>query len=204
VEQLAALRAIPGLDVVRPADAIETVGAWRAVLTQQCSIPSRPVGLALTRQDVPVLEHTDADAVARGGYVLSDSPGDEPDVVLIATGSEVALAVQAAETLAESGIGARVVSMPCLEWFAAQPAEYRDAVLPPQVRARVSVEAGIALPWHRLLGDAGRAVSLEHFGASADYRVLFTEFGITSAAVVTAARDSIAAASDPPPDPEAR
>jgi transketolase len=195
VEHLAALRAIPGLDVVRPADAVETVGAWQALLEQHVGMSTRPVGLALTRQDVPVLADTDAAAVARGGYVLTDAPGASPHVVLMATGSEVALALEAADVLAESGVGARVVSMPCLEWFEAQPQQYRDEVLPPAVRARVSVEAGVAQPWCRLLGDAGRAVSLEHFGASADYQTLFTEFGITSAAVVAAARASIAAAS---------
>ena len=195
VEQLAALRAIPGLDVVRPADAVETVGAWKALLEQHTALPTRPVGLTLTRQDVPVLAETDATAVARGGYVLSDVAGGAPDVVLVATGSEVALAVEAAATLAESGVGARVVSMPCLEWFQAQPQQYRDEVLPPAVRARVSIEAGIAQPWHWMLGDAGRFVSLEHFGASADYQTLFTELGVTAAAVVAAARASIAAAS---------
>jgi transketolase len=195
VEHLAALRAIPGLDIVRPADAVETVGAWQALLEQHVEMPTRPVGLALTRQDVPVLADTDAAAVARGGYVLRDVAGGPLDVLLVATGSEVALALAAADTLADSGVGARVVSMPCLEWFDAQPQEYRDEVLPPQVRARVSVEAGIAAPWHRLLGDSGRAVSLEHFGASADYQTLFTQFGITPTAVVAAARDSIAAAS---------
>ena len=195
VEQLAALRAIPGLDVVRPADAVETVGAWKALLEQHTALPTRPVGLTLTRQDVPVLAETDATAVARGGYVLSDVAGGAPDVVLVATGSEVALAVEAAATLAESGVGARVVSMPCVEWFQAQPQRYRDEVLPPAVRARVSIEAGIAQPWHWMLGDAGRFVSLEHFGASADYQTLFTELGVTAAAVVAAARASIAAAS---------
>ena len=195
VEHLAALRAIPGLDVVRPADAVETVGAWKALLEQHTALPTRPVGLTLTRQDVPVLAETDATAVARGGYVLSDVAGGAPDVVLVATGSEVALAVEAAATLAESGVGARVVSMPCVEWFQAQPQRYRDEVLPPAVRARVSVEAGIAQPWHWMLGDAGRFVSLEHFGASADYQTLFTELGVTAAAVVAAARASIAAAS---------
>ncbi len=193
VEQLAALRAIPGLDIVRPADAVETVGAWRALLVQQEGLPSRPVGLALTRQNVPVLADTDASAVARGGYVLRDTAG-RPDVLLLATGSEVAIALEAADRLMDEGVQARVVSLPCLEWFDAQPQDYRDSVLPPDVRARVSVEAGVAQPWHRLLGDAGRAVSLEHFGASADYQTLFEEFGITAHAVVDAARATITAA----------
>jgi transketolase len=193
VEHLAALRAIPGLDVVRPADAVETVGAWRALLSQHSEMPSRPVGLALTRQDVPVLAETDPDAVARGGYVVRDTEGS-PDVLLMATGSEVAIALQAADALASDGVRARVVSMPSLEWFDAAPQSYRDEVLPPDVTARVSVEAGVAQPWYRLLGTAGRAVSLEHFGASADYRTLFAEFGITAEAVVQAAHDSLAAA----------
>jgi transketolase len=191
VEQLAALRVIPGLDIVRPADAVETAGAWQALLRRHTDMPSRPVGLALTRQKVPVLADTDADAVDRGGYVLRDSEGS-PDVLLVATGSEVAIAVEAADVLAADGIAARVVSMPCLEWFAEQPAEYREQVLPADVRARVSVEAGVGQPWARLLGDAGHAVSLEHFGASADYETLYEKFGITAAAVVDAARASIA------------
>jgi transketolase len=216
VEQLAALRAIPGLAVVRPADAVETVGAWTALLRRhsgpphsaplpaddpaatgavgRAPVPGGPVGLALTRQDVPVLLGSDAAAVDRGGYVLADSPTDRIDVVLVATGSEVALAVEAAQALRADGVGARVVSMPCLEWFAEQPASYRDSVLPPQVRGRVSVEAGIAAPWAALVGDHGRSVSLEHFGASADYRTLYREFGLTADAVVEAARDSLASA----------
>ena len=193
VEQLAALRAIPGLDIVRPADAVETVGAWSAVLAQHGSLPSRPVGLALTRQNVPVLAETDASAVARGGYVLRDTSG-LPDVLLLATGSEVAVALEAADRLAAQGVQARVVSLPCLEWFDAQPQEYRDSVLPPAVRARVSVEAGVAQPWHRLLGGAGRAVSLEHFGASASYQTLFEQYGFTADAVVEAAHAAMTAA----------
>lgn len=194
VEHLASLRAIPGLDVVRPADAVETAGAWKALLAQHGAMPTSPVALTLTRQNVPVLADTRADEVARGGYVLRDAPGAEPDVVLIATGSEVAIALDAARHLAGEGVGARVVSMPCVEWFAAQPQPYRDSVLPPQVAARVSVEAGIAQSWHVLIGTHGRAVSLEHFGASADYETLFTKFGITADAVAQAAHDSITAA----------
>ena len=191
VEQLAALRAIPGLDVVRPADAVETAGAWRALLRRHSSMPSHPVGLALTRQKVPVLADSDAEAVDRGGYVLRDTHGTA-DVLLVATGSEVAVALEAADALASEGIAARVVSMPCLEWFDAQPDEYREQVLPRDVRARVTVEAAVAQPWSRLLGDAGRAVSLEHFGASADYQTLYEKSGITAEAVVDAARASIA------------
>ncbi len=199
VEHLTALRAIPGLAVVRPADANETVAAWKAVLERA----DRPHGLALTRQNVPVFPRgEDADGqhwggtedVAKGGYVLLDVAGGQPDVVLVGTGSEVQLAVAARATLADRGIRARVVSMPCREWFAEQPASYRDAVLPPGVRARVSVEAGIAMSWRDLVGDAGRSVSLEHYGASADYARIFTEVGITADAVVRAAQDSIEAA----------
>ena len=195
VEHLAALRAIPGLDVVRPADANETVVAWRTVLEHT----DRPAGLCLTRQNVPTFDRSpdggfaSAEGVARGGYVLLDAPDGRPDVVLVGTGSEVALAVAARELLAAQGVAARVVSMPCREWFDAQPADYRDTVLPPAVRARVAVEAGVAQGWRDVVGDAGRIVSLEHFGASAEYRVLFREFGITAEAVVAAAHESLAA-----------
>ncbi|MGQ0777988.1 MAG: transketolase [Pseudonocardiales bacterium] len=192
VEQLASLRAIPGLDMVRPADANETAAAWKAVL-EKCQ---RPTGLALTRQNVPVLEGTDAKGVAHGGYVLSDtSPdlgGGLPDVLLIATGSEVQLAVAAQQALAEEGTKARVVSMPCVEWFDAQDQAYRDQVLPPTVRARVAVEAGVTMPWYRFVGDHGEVVSLEHFGASADWQTLYREFGFTGEAVADAARRSLA------------
>jgi transketolase len=190
IEQLSALRAIPGLNVVRPADANETAYAWKAVLEDV----HHPSGLALTRQNVPVLEGTSAEGVKKGGYVLADhgNADDEHHVVLIATGSEVQLAVEAAKTLAGDGIAARVVSMPCVEWFDAQDQSYRDSVIPPSVKARVSVEAGIAQSWHRFTGDAGVNVSIEHFGASADAATLFREFGFTAEAVVEAARRSIA------------
>ncbi|MEV6621080.1 transketolase [Amycolatopsis sp. NPDC051106] len=187
IEQLSALRAIPGLNVVRPADANETAYAWKAVLEDI----HHPSGLALTRQNVPVLEGTSAEGVAKGGYVLADS-GGTPDVVLIATGSEVQLAVEAKKTLEADGVKARVVSMPCVEWFDAQDAAYRESVIPAGVKARVSVEAGIAQSWHRFTGDAGVNVSIEHFGASADAATLFREFGFTTEAVVDAARRSIA------------
>ncbi|MGH3840303.1 MAG: transketolase [Pseudonocardiaceae bacterium] len=191
VEQLAALRAIPGLDVVRPADANETAAVWKALLEKG----TRPTGLALTRQNVPVLEGTDATGVARGGYVLSDTSTDLdsglPDVVLIATGSEVQLAVAAQQLLAAEGIGTRVVSMPCVEWFDDQDQAYRDQVIPPTVKARVAVEASIAMPWHRFVGENGEVVSLEHFGASADWQTLFREFGFTGEAVADAARRSL-------------
>ncbi|MHA6804862.1 transketolase [Salinifilum ghardaiensis] len=187
IEHLASLRGIPGLSVVRPADANETVAAWRTVLEN----PTGPAGLALTRQGVPTLEGTDSAGVARGGYVLADADDGNPEVVIVATGSEVHLAVEARKNLEAEGVSTRVVSMPCVEWFDAQDAAYREKVLPSAVRARVSVEAGIAQPWERFVGDAGEAVSLEHFGASADYKTLYAEFGITSDAVVDAARRSL-------------
>jgi transketolase len=196
VEHLAAYRAIPGLAIVRPADANETAAAWAAILARH----DGPTGLVLTRQNVPTMPrgtdgYATADGVARGAYVLLDAPdGAEPDVLLIATGSEVQLAVEARAQLAEQQISARVISAPCLEWFDQQDAAYRDAVLPPQVTARVSVEAGIAMPWHKILGQHGVPVSLEHFGASASAETLFEEFGITTAAVVQAARSTLSAA----------
>ncbi|WP_170915034.1 MULTISPECIES: transketolase [unclassified Mycobacterium] len=191
VEHLAALRAIPNLSVVRPGDANETAYAWATVLERQSS--TGPVGLALTRQGVPILEGTSREGVAKGGYVLEAADG-QPDVILIGTGSELQLAVEAKKILAAKGIAASVVSFPCVEWFESQPQEYRDSVLPPSVRARVSVEAGIAQGWYKFVGDAGQIVSLEHFGASADDKTLFREFGFTPDAVAAAAERSIAAA----------
>ncbi len=195
IEHLAALRAIPGLSVVRPADANETVAAWKTVLEN----PTAPAGLCLTRQNVRTfprgVDETGVtwgavDGVAKGAYVLLDTPST-PDVILIGTGSEVEIAVDARDRLAEKGIAARVVSMPCREWFDAQDQSYRDSVLLPDVRARVSVEAAIAQGWKDLVGDAGRCVSLDHFGASAAYTELYEKFGITAAAVVSAAEESI-------------
>ncbi|OQR62581.1 transketolase [Streptomyces maremycinicus] len=191
VEHLASLRAIPGLNVVRPADANETAIAWAEVLRRHATRPA-PHGLALTRQGVPTYA-PNPDA-AKGGYVLAESSTATPDVVLIATGSEVQLAVAARETLEAEGIGVRVVSMPSVEWFDEQPREYRDRVLPPSVKARVAVEAGIGLTWYRFVGDAGRIVSLEHFGASADAKTLFAEYGFTAENVAAAARESLLAA----------
>jgi transketolase len=194
VEHLAALRAIPGLDVVRPADANETAIAWRTILRRT----NKPAGLVLTRQGVPTYDRsegtgfTSADGVERGGYVLIDAEGGAPEVVLIGTGSEVQLAVGAREALQAEGVPTRVVSLPCLEWFREQDQAYQDEVLPPTVRARVSVEAGVAQGWRELVGDAGRIVSLEHFGASGAYQTLFQEFGITVEAVAAAARESLA------------
>ncbi|MDQ8701697.1 transketolase [Streptomyces sp. LHD-70] len=191
VEHLASLRAIPGLNVVRPADANETAIAWREILKRYTKEFGKgtPHGLALTRQGVPTYER-DEDA-AKGGYVLFDAEGGKPEAVLIGTGSEVQLAVQAREQLQAAGVPTRVVSMPCVEWFEEQSQEYRDSVLPPSVKARVAVEAGIGLTWHKYVGDAGRIVSLEHFGASADAKVLFKEFGFTADAVAAAAKGSL-------------
>ncbi|QSB03865.1 transketolase [Natronoglycomyces albus] len=189
IEHLAALRAIPGLDVVRPADANETTVAWKTILEHS----SHPAGLVLTRQAVPTFDRSQvasADNVAKGGYVLSDAQG-QPDVVIIGTGSEVHLALAAQKQLADDGVQARVVSMPCREWFDAQAESYRDSVIPPTVKARVTVEAGIAACWRDLLGDAGEAVSIEHFGASAPYQRIYEEFGVTAEAVALAARRSL-------------
>ena len=189
IEHLSALRAIPHLAVVRPADANETAYAWRSILERGNG--SGPVGLILTRQGVPVLHGTSAEGVARGGYVVGDDGGDEPDVVLIATGSEVQLAVEAQKLLADKDIIARVVSMPCVEWFESQPEDYRDSVLPPSVSARVAVEAGIAQCWHKLVGDTGKIISIEHYGESADAKTLFREYGFTPEAVVDAAEQVV-------------
>ncbi|MEU5889860.1 transketolase [Streptomyces sp. NPDC047461] len=194
VEHLASLRAIPGLNVVRPADANETAIAWREILKRYTKVFGKgaPHGLALTRQGVPTYESNE-DAV-KGGYVLFEASNDAPEVVLIATGSEVHVAVEARERLEADGVPTRVVSMPCVEWFEEQDQGYRDSVLPPSVKARVAVEAGIGLTWHKYVGDAGRIVSLEHFGASADGKVLFQEFGFTAENVAAKARESLAAA----------
>ena len=199
IEHLSSLRAIPGFDVVRPADANETAVAWRTVLERQ----ERPAGLVLSRQNLPVWTREDvpgegekyasAEGAARGGYVMADTEGT-PDVIIIATGSEFEVAIEARQQLAQQGVFARVVSMPCREWFDEQSEQYRESVLPSSVAARVSVEAGVAMSWHDLLGSAGRAVSIEHFGASADAKTLYREFGITPQAVVAAAQESIKAA----------
>jgi transketolase len=194
IEHYAALRAIPGLDFVRPADANETAIAWRTVLEHT----DRPAGLALSRQNLPVFDRSEfgsAEGTARGGYVLAEASGGTPEVILMGTGSEVQIAVAAREALEADGVPTRVVSLPCLEWFAEQDQAYRDEVLPPSVRARVSVEAGVPMGWREYVGDAGRIVGLDHFGASAAYTVLYEEFGLTEEAVVAAARDSLAAAS---------
>ncbi|MGV4415630.1 transketolase [Trueperella pyogenes] len=193
VEHLWAYRAIPGLDIVRPADANETSYAWRGILERT----DRPAGLILSRQNLPVPargegELASAEGVLKGGYVLADS--EAVDVVLIATGSEVAVALEAREELAKDGIGARVVSMPCLEWFAEQSEEYRESVIPSAVKARVSVEAGSTLGWRNLVGDAGRMVGIDHFGESASGSLLLEKYGMTGANVAAAAKESIEAA----------
>lgn len=193
VEHLAALRAIPGLDVVRPADANETVVAWRQALTTT----DRPTGLCLSRQNLPTLDRDvlgSAEGTARGGYVLRDPADGAPQVILIATGSEVAVALDAAELLAADGIAARVVSMPCMEWFRAQDAAYRDEVLPPAITARVAVEAAIAMPWREWVGPDGGFVTLEHFGASAPAEELFERFGFTPDKVAEVARQVVTGA----------
>jgi transketolase len=193
IEQLWALRAIPGLDVVRPADANETVVAWRTILEHT----DRPAGLCLTRQNLPTFDRSDgagfasAEGVARGGYVLVEASTGKPQVILLATGSEVAIAVEAAKRLEAEGLPTRVVSMPCVEWFDAQDAAYRQSVLPRDVRVRVSVEAGIAQGWAKYVGDAGESVSLEHYGASAPYGVLYEQFGLTPDRVTAAVRASL-------------
>lgn len=194
IEHLSAYRAIPNLAVVRPGDANETAQAWKAILEQR-----HPAALVLSRQNLPTPARggdtglAEASGVARGAYVLADTEGT-PDVILMASGSEVQWALEARETLGAQGLGARVVSVPCMEWFEAQPAEYRESVLPASVRARVSVEAGTAMSWRGLVGDAGRSVSIEHFGASGAGSLLFDEYGIDAAHVVGAALESIAAA----------
>jgi transketolase len=189
IEHLAALRAIPKLSVVRPGDANETAYAWQTILARRAG--SGPVGLILTRQGIPVLEGTSADGVAKGGYVLGGTPDEDPDVILIGTGSELQLCVEAQKILSGKGIVASVVSMPCVEWFESQPEEYRNSVLPPTVSARVAVEAAVAQSWHKLVGDTGEIVSIEHYGESADYKTVFREFGFTPEAVVDAAERSL-------------
>jgi transketolase len=186
IEHLAALRAIPKLSVVRPGDPNETAYAWRTILARGAT--SGPTGLILTRQGIPVLEGTSSEGVARGGYVLGGgNPVDDADVIIIATGSELQLGVQAQKLLAEKDIRAYVVSMPCVEWFESQPQEYRDSVLPPDVSARVAVEAAIAQSWYKYVGDTGEIISIEHYGESADDKTLFREFGFTAEAVAAAA-----------------
>jgi transketolase len=190
IEHLAALRAIPGLDVIRPADATETAIAWRTVIEHI----DRPSALCLTRQNVPVIDrstHASADGVSQGAYVLAEASTGTPQVILIATGSEVSIALDARGLLEAEGTPTRVVSMPCREWFEAQEASYRQQVLPPSVKARVSVEAAVGLGWRDFVGDHGETVCLDHFGASAPYKILYEQFGITPERVVAAAHSSL-------------
>ncbi len=195
IEHLAALRAIIGLDVVRPADANETAVAWRTILEHN----DRPAGIILSRQNLPVFDRGEfgsAEGTAKGAYVLAEASGGTPEVILMSTGSEVQIAVAAREQLEAAGTPTRVVSIPCQEWFAEQGPAYRDEVLPPSVRARVSIEAAVAMGWREFVGDAGRIVGLDHYGASASFQKLYDEFGLTAEAVVAAARESIQAAAD--------
>ncbi|HEY0166227.1 MAG TPA: transketolase [Jatrophihabitans sp.] len=187
VEHLASLRAIPGLDVVRPADANETAVIWRTVLEHT----DRPAGLALSRQNLPVLDAAKVVDAGKGGYVLEEASEGLPKVILIATGSEVSLALAARERLEAEGTPTRVVSMPCVEWFRAQDRSYQQQVLPPAVKARVSIEAGVPLGWREIVGEAGEIVALDHFGASANVKVLFEQLGFTPDNVVTAAHTSL-------------
>jgi transketolase len=190
IEHLAALRAIPGLDVVRPADANETAVAWRTILEHT----DRPAGLCLTRQNVPTFDRSQfgsAEGVAKGAYVLAEAGSGTPEVIIIGTGSEVQLAMEARERLEAEGVGTRVVSMPCREWFLEQDPAYRQTVLLPNVKARVSVEAAVALGWREFVGDHGESVSLEHYGASAPYEIVYEQFGITAERVVAAAKASL-------------
>ncbi len=191
VEHLASLRLIPNLAIIRPADANETAIAWREIIKR-----AKPSGFALSRQNLPVIDRAvfaSAEGVANGAYVVSDSSG-LPDVILIATGSELSLAITAQELLLADGIAARVVSAPCLEWFEEMGSAYKTSVLPESVRARVSIEAGVPTGWREYVGDSGISIGLNHFGASAAATVLFKEFGFTAEAIVTAAKESIAKA----------
>jgi len=197
IEQLATLRAIPGLDIVRPGDANEVAYAWKTMLERR----QGPAGIALTRQNIPVFKRGEADATgavfagaentSKGAYTLIDASNNSPELILIATGSEVQLAVAAREQLEAQGIKTRVVSAPCVEWFDEQSEDYRESVLPSSVKARVSVEAGLSLGWNKYVGGFGESVSIEHFGASADYKTLFREFGMTTEAVIEAAHKTL-------------
>jgi transketolase len=197
VEQLATLRAIPGLDMVRPGDANEVAYAWKTILERR----ENPAGIALTRQNIPVFKRGEADETgsvyasaehtSKGAYTLVDASNSKPELIIIATGSELQLAVAARLKLEADGIKTRVVSMPCVEWFEEQSAQYKESVLPSDAKARVSVEAGLALGWSKYVGRFGESVSIEHFGASADYKTLFREFGMTTDAVIAAAHKSL-------------
>ncbi|MCU1659835.1 MAG: transketolase [Pseudonocardiales bacterium] len=187
IEHLAALRAIPRLNVVRPADANETAVCWRATLEHT----DRPIALALSRQNLPVLDPAKVSDADKGGYVLEEASSGLPEIIIIATGSEVSLALVARERLEAEGRPTRVVSMPCFEWFDAQTPAYRQQVLPPGITARVSVEAAVRQGWREIVGDAGEIISIEHFGASAEGSVLFEQFGFTPDRVVAAAHSAL-------------
>jgi len=179
IEHLASLRTIPGLTVIRPADANETAEAWRFALEGK----SGPVALALTRQNLPTLDrstYAPADGLSRGAYILSDTEGRKPEVIVIASGSEVHIALEAAEKLRQKGTAVRVVSMPSWELFEVQPDDYRNKVLPPEIPARVAVETGVPQGWHRYIGNMGEVIGLNRFGASAPYKILFEKFGFTA------------------------
>ncbi|MFE7873845.1 transketolase [Micromonospora humida] len=195
VEHLTALRAIPGLDVVRPADANETAWAWRQALEHT----DRPTALALSRQPLPTLDretYAGAEGTAKGGYVLAEASNGKPQVIIVGTGSEVQLCLTARERLEADGTPTRVVSMPCQEWFYEQDEAYRESVLPRGVKARVSVEAGIGMSWRGIVGDLGESVSLEHYGASAPHTVLFEQFGFTPDRIVAAAHAALTRVGD--------
>ncbi|GAC1610429.1 MAG: transketolase [Mycobacteriales bacterium] len=190
IEHLASLRAVPGLAVVRPADANETAVAWRTILERA----DGPAGLCLTRQNVPTFDRSvcaSAEGTAKGGYVLADASTGRPEIILIGTGSEVQIAMAARDRLEADGHPTRVVSMPCIEWFREQDTSYKNTVLPPDVQARVSVEAAVSQGWHEWVGAYGGCVAIEHFGASAPYAVLYEQFGLTGERVVAAAQASL-------------
>jgi transketolase len=187
VEHLMALRAMPNLHVIRPADASETLEAWRLAMERK----EGPTALVLTRQKLANIDRAgrgDASGLRRGGYVLSDPPDGVPGAIVIATGSEVEIALSAQSSLAKEGIRCRVVSMPCWEIFEAQDREYRESVLPPSISARVSIEAGVTLGWSRYIGDSGKAIGVDRFGASAPGEVIYEKLGITAAAVASAVK----------------
>src|SRR5262249_27915519 len=193
VEQLVSLRAVPGLLTIRPADANEVVEAWRTIM----QLRRDPVALILTRQALPSIDrarYAPASGLASGAYVLADAPDGKPEVLLLATGSEVSLCLSAYEQLTKDGVRARVVSMPCLELFERQPVEYREAVLPPAVTARVSVEQASTLGWGRYVGQHGESIGMHTFGASAPLKDLQKKFGFTPDRVVEAARAQLARA----------
>jgi transketolase len=187
IEHLAALRAIPGFDMVRPADANETAVCWRATLEKT----DGPVGFALSRQNLPVLDPAKVVDADKGGYILEEGSSGLPEVILIATGSEVSLALKAREVLEADGASVRVVSMPCIEWFRAQPLAYQQQVLPQEIKARVSIEAGVPQGWREIVGDSGEIIGIDHFGASAEGSVLFEQFGFTPDRVVAAAHAAL-------------